>query len=105
MNVPKYIQQMMERSEFALGPVHPDAAPGYTIWVYKRTDYTCADTLREECERLVGWAKRNYAEAEILSCPESTRHRRQRALVTVYDPCMKYMEKYIPEKINWRVKR
>lgn len=100
MLIPKYIQQMMERSEFALGTPHPDVSPGYTLWIYKRTEYTCAYTLRAECDRLVAWAKKNYADAEILSCPSVTKHRHQRALVTVTDPCMKYMEKYIPEKIN-----
>ena len=97
MTIPKYVQELMSRSEFALGPVHERASPGYTIWISKATPYTSADTLRSECERLCAWAKRNHSEAEILSCPTETHLRPQRALVTVYDMCMKYMEQYISE--------
>ena len=97
MKIPKYVQELMTRSYFALGPVHERASPGYTLWIEKATPYTQVDTLRAECERLCAWAKRNYADAEILSCPTETHHRPQRALVTVTDPCMKYMEQYISE--------
>ena len=95
MQIHKYVQELMTRSRFALGPVHEKASPGYTIWITKATPYTKADTLYQECDRLCRWAKRNYADAEILSCPEKTHYRSQRALVTVTDPCMKYMEQYI----------
>ena len=98
MKIPQYVQELMTRSVFALGPVHEKASPGYTLWITKATPYTSADTLRSECERLCAWAKRNYADAEILSCPSETHHRFQSALVTVTDPCMKYMEKYIPKE-------
>lgn len=97
MKIPKFVQELMSRSRFALGQVHEKASPGYTIWIEKATPYTMADTLRAECERLCRWAKRNYADAEILFCPAETHHRAQRALVTVTDPCMKYMEKYISD--------
>lgn len=95
MKIPQYVRDLMSRSEFALGPVHERASPGYTIWITKATPYTKADTLYQECDRLCRWAKRNYADAEILSFPEKTHYRAQRALVTVTDPCMKYMEQYI----------
>ena len=97
MKIPKYIQELMTRSRFALGPVHERASPGYTIWITKATPYTSADTLRAECERLCKWAKRSCADAEILSCPTETHYYPQRALVTVTDPCMKHMEQYISE--------
>ena len=97
MTIPKYVQELMTRSRFALGPVHERASPGYTIWIEKATPYTSADTLRAECERLCRWAKRSYADAEILSCPSETHYYPQRALVTVTDPCMKHREQYISE--------
>lgn len=103
MNVPKYAQQMMERATFDRLYHNPKSEPGYTIWIEKETPYTYANTLYEECERLVKWARRNFAEAEILECPTITRHNRQRALVTISDPVMKHLERYIPEtKARWQ---
>ena len=63
----------------------------------KATPYTYASTLRDECERLVAWARRNYADAEILECPKDTRHCNQAALVVITDPVMQKLEKFMPE--------
>lgn len=98
MKIPKFVQELMSRSAFALGPVHPDASPGYTIWITKSTPYTSANTLWKECVRLCRWARRKYADAKILSCPDKTHHYLQKALVIVTDPCMKYMEQFIKKE-------
>lgn len=98
MKIPKFAQDIMSRSEFDLTFRHPRSEPGYTIKVKKATPYTQAATLHRECERLVAWAKRNYAEGEILDCPIATHHCNQYALVTIFDPCMKFLEQYMPKK-------
>lgn len=97
MKVPKYVQEMMSRARFDLNYQHPKSDPGYTIRIKKATPYTYASTLKEECERLVAWAKRNYAEAEVLECPKDTHYCGQSALVLITDPVMQALEKYIVE--------
>lgn len=95
MKIPKYIQNIMGRARFDRNFDNPRSNPGYTIIVRKATPYTHADTFRKELERMVSWAKKEYADAEILECPEQTRNCTQTALVTVTDPCMKYLEQYM----------
>ena len=95
MTVPKYAQEMMQRASFDVSH-HPKRSPGYTIRIEKATPYTRAASLRAECEKLCAWARRNYADAEILDCPEDTHYCRQYATVTIYDPAMQQLEKYIP---------
>ena len=97
LKVPKFAQEMMSRARFDLSYTHPAADPGYTVWIRKATPYTYASTLRDECERLVAWAGRNYADAEILECPKDTRHCNQAALVVITDPVMQKLEKFMPE--------
>lgn len=101
MKIPKYVQDLMSRSEFEL--CHPEACPGYTIRIKKASPYTRADTLKSEVERLVSWANRmapvppewNSDTAFIVSTPKDTHHRYQYAVVTIYDPIMRQLEKYI----------
>ena len=95
--VPKFAQEMMSRARLDRLYTHPEADPGYTLWIRKATPYTYASTLRAECERLVVWAKRNYADAAILECPSDTRHCNQAALVVITDPVMQKLERFIPE--------
>lgn len=96
MKIPKYIQEMMERSTFVLG----SGDPGYTIQIRKATAYTHIDTFRKEIERLIKWCNR------IPHCDElpigklnwidnRTRYDYQYATVTIYDPVMKWIEGYI----------
>lgn len=94
MNIPKYVQDLMGRASFDFS--HADCAPGYTIQIQKSTPYAKVDTLRRECERLAAWARRNGADAIVHYCPKDTHYRRQVAIVTITDPCMKDMEAYIP---------
>ena len=88
----------MSRARFDLSYTNPNSDPGYTIWIRKATPYTYASTLRAECERLVAWARRNYADAEILECPKDTHYCNQAALVTITDPVMQKLEKFMPKK-------
>ena len=97
LKVPKFAQEMMSRARFDRSYTHPAADPGYTVWIRKATPYTYASTLRDECERLVAWARRNYADAEILECPKDTHHCNQAALVVITDPVMQKLEKFMPE--------
>ncbi len=90
MNVPKYAQEMMSRAKFDLSYKNPKSSPGYTIWVKKATPYTYVSTLREECERFVAWARRNYVEAEVLECPKDTHYCSQSALVLITDPVVNH---------------
>jgi len=103
MKVPKYVQELMSRSEFDL--LHPRGDPGYTLKIYKATPYSKADTLKAEVERAVAWANRiapvppewDSDTARILSVPHATHYCDQYAVATFYDPVMKELEKYIPE--------
>lgn len=95
MKIPKYAQEMMQRARFDLDYKHAGSAPGYTIRIEKATPYTRAATLKAECEKLAAWARRNYTEAEILYCPDETHYCRQYAVLTIYDPVMQQLEKYI----------
>lgn len=103
MEIPKYVADMMARSEFDLW--HPNGSPGYTIRVRKATPYTRHETLCEEVERLVAWANRMHPTppewesptAFVVSTPGCTRYNDQYAVVTIFDPVMKNLEEYIPE--------
>ena len=97
LKVPKFVQEMMGRARFDRSYTNPASDPGYTIWIRKATPYTRVDTLQAECERLVAWAKRNYADAEILECPRDTHYYNQATLVTITDPVMQKLEKFMPE--------
>lgn len=97
MKIPKFVQEIMERSTFVLG----EGDPGYTIEVRKETPYTYADTFGREIERLVAWANRvvphieDVPNAVINRVPNKTRLEFQYATVTIYDPVMQQIEKYI----------
>ena len=98
MVIPKYAQEMMSRDRFDRDFTNPKSIPRYTIWIRKATPYTHASTLQDECKRLVAWAQRNYADAEILECPKDTHYCNQAALVTIMDPVMRKLERFLPEK-------
>lgn len=100
-SVPKYVQEIMERSryEFDFYKNHEHYAAGYTIKIRKHSAYAHVATLKHEVERLIAWANR-IAGAEIahvLDMPKVTHHCGQVAVVTIYDPVMQRIEKYIPK--------
>lgn len=98
MKIPKYVQEIMARSKFTLG----EGNPGYTIVIRKETPYTYLCTFQQEIERLVAWANRvvphydDVPNATIDRMPERNHHQYQFATVTIYDPIMQQLEKYIP---------
>ena len=97
MKIPKFVQEIMDRSKFALY----EGDPGYTIIIRKETPYTYVDTFQRELERLVAWANRavpcyeDVPNAVINWMPNKTHHHFQYATVTIYDPIMQQIEKYI----------
>lgn len=93
MKAPKYVVDLMKRAEYSY---NQGCAPGYTVRIWKKTDYTMVDTLRKECERLVKWANKIAPETATLdSCPTKTHYWHQYATVTIYDPVMKSIESHI----------
>ena len=101
MKIPKFVRELMSRASWEYD--HPNSSPGYTVRIRKATPYTHAGTLCTECERLVNWANRQPSGDETAFfdyCPDTTRHRWQYAIVTIYDPVMKYLEQYIKEGID-----
>lgn len=100
MEIPKYIQDMMERARFVVGC----GEPGYTIAIRKATPYTQVGTFKAEIERLEKWVKRMMPKDDlgvptmiIHRIPNKTHYAKQYAIVTIYDPIMKYLEKYIQD--------
>ncbi len=72
-------------------------AAGYTLRIFKATPYTKVDTLKAKIERLIKWANKNGGEgtAYILKLPNKTHYCKQSAIVTIFDPVMQQIEKYI----------
>ena len=98
MIIPKYVQDLMKRAKFAIG--YGD--PGYTLEITKETPYTHASTLDTEIKRLEKWVKRVMPEDDldvptmiVNKIPKKTHYCNQYAIVTIYDPVMKELEKYI----------
>lgn len=104
MLIPLYVKDLMDRSSFAIG--YGD--PGYTIEIKKRTHYSQVSTLESEIKRLESWVKRIMPEDEldvptmiINKIPKKTTYKHmQYAVVTIYDPVMKELEKYIKRDGN-----
>lgn len=100
MKIPAYVQELMGRAAFDRLYLNPASEPGYTIKIKKATPYTHADTLFDECSRLVSWANRQPCGPEtaaLLEYPKATHYCNQVAYVTIYDPIMKALEPYIAD--------
>lgn len=99
--IPKYVQEIMERSryEFDFYKGHEHYAVGYTIKIRKHSAYAHVATLKHEVERLMAWANRvaGMEISHVLDMPKVTHHYNQVAVVTIYDPVMQMIEKYIPK--------
>ena len=102
MKIPKYVQELMSRAEYNynLPGKNPNAETGYTIEIKKHSHYETADTFRAEIDRLKKWVERQEGgEMIIISYPAHTVHKyMQYATVTIFDPVMQKIEKYIPQK-------
>lgn len=99
MKVPAYVKELMERSryDFDFSRRWENCGAGYTVKIRKRSAYSQIDTLRKECERLIKWANKIGGDgtAYIIDMPAKTRHVNQAAVVTIFDPVMQHIEKYI----------
>ena len=99
MKIPKYVVEIMKRSRYCY--IYPksraeDCSPGYTVTIKKATPYTNAKTFRNELERLKRWVERqDGGNMQIIFCPSVTHHNDQTAIITIWDPVMKYIEQYI----------
>lgn len=100
--IPKYIQEIMERAQYNFD--NKNANPGYTVDIIKRSHHEWVGTFRDEIDKLIKWVNKNcgyvnteeFPCAEVLYMPKETRFKRmQYATVTIYDPVMKYLEKFI----------
>lgn len=98
MNIPKYVQDIMSRSEVYVTR-SGERAP-YGFWVHKSTYYTKIETLKTEINRMAKWAARNGSTAELVACDFRTRYSDQRALVFCNDPVMEYLRPWMPSE--WR---
>ena len=99
MYIPKYIKNILSRSKYETA--HPDYEPGYTLRIYKATEYTSIESLHIECERFVAFARRHGAtESAILEAPDQTHYCKHSALVNIYDPVMVKLEPFIPKE-DW----
>lgn len=100
--IPKYVCDLMSRSKysFTLCGKNPNAAAGYTIEIRKRSHYETADFFRSEIDRLKRWVERQPGgEMIVISCPTYTVHKTmQYATVTIFDPVMQKIERYIPQQ-------
>ena len=106
MNIPKYVIDLMSRARYNYTANGENYAAGYTIDIAKYSHYQTVQSFRKEIERLVNWANRQEGAAAdlgvmnayALSIPSKTKHNSmQYATVTIFDPVMKHIEKYIPK--------
>lgn len=100
--IPAYVVEMMKRSFFYYETAFVDkeiaewCAAGYTIAIKKATPYKRAEALCNEAARLQKWVNRQRGgDCRIIKLPKETTNGDQYAIVTIFDPVMKRLEKYI----------
>jgi hypothetical protein len=99
MRVPAYVRELIERAVYNYNSKSPDYSVGYTIDIEKRSDYGWVSYLADEIERLKKWVERQPGgEMVVIDVPKETRLRRQTATVTIFDPVMQHIEKFIPPR-------
>jgi hypothetical protein len=98
MEIPKYVQKQMERAKYNFSYEHENYGVGYTIEIEKSTSYASIETLYQEMEKLKKWVDQQYGgKMDILYLPEATHYCRQYAIVSIWDPIMIHLEKYISD--------
>lgn len=100
MRIPKYVQDLIGRSEYCYDTILGHCSPGYTIRIKKYSHYQHVDTFQSEILQLRAWVNRQPGgECCILSIPEHTRYKHmQYATVLIFDPVMQRIEHLIPTK-------
>ena len=93
METPNYIKSSLQGAKFYFGK---DCVAGYSIEIHKRTKYEYASTLLNRCNQIISWCNRQVeGSAEMVRCPYITIYADQFAVITIYDPVMLHLEKYI----------
>lgn len=96
MKIPKYVIDLMSRAKYNFTASGNNYSVGYTIDIAKYSHYETADTFSKEIDRLQKWVERQGGEMIIISRPILTRHKiMQYSTVTIFDPVMQHIEKYI----------
>jgi hypothetical protein len=102
MKIPNYVADLMGRAVYNNGSrcaKNPDYSVGYTIAIKKRSAHGWASFLADEIEQLKKWVERQPGgEMSVLFVPSETHLRQQTATVTIFDPVMQHIEKFIPER-------
>lgn len=93
MKTPQYIINALANAEFYFGK---DGCVGYSIKIFKNSRMEYAQTLQQRCKSIVSWCNRQMdGSAEIVFCPQLTHYTDQFGIITIYDPMMLHLEKYI----------
>jgi hypothetical protein len=95
--IPNYVQILMNRAKYNFSYEHENYGVGYTIEIEKSTPYAFIDALSKEMVKLKKWVeKQPGGKMDILYLPDVTHYRRQYAIISIWDPVMIHLEKYIP---------
>jgi hypothetical protein len=100
MRIPKYVEEMLNRSTYDFTTEHQQYAIGYTIRIAKPTIYAKAETFANQVHRLVNWVNRQcpaIQTAYVIHVPTETHYREQYAIVTIFEPIMRKLEHLIKE--------
>lgn len=65
-NVPKYIREIVPRLKLTTDYAENDL-PGYTFKLYGKYKIGYEEQLMSDCEKLLAWCKRWYADAYVVS--------------------------------------
>lgn len=65
-DVPKYIREIVARLQLTTDYAENDI-PGYTFKLYGKWKIGYESQLQSDCEKLLAWCKRYYADAYIVS--------------------------------------
>lgn len=99
MKIPKYVIDLMSRAKYNYNykKFNNNYEVGYTIDIAKYSHFQTVDTFSKEIDKLKKWVeKQKGGEMIILQKPIKTKHKTmQYATVTIFDPVMKRIEKYI----------
>lgn len=117
MKIPKYIQELVELRRIEQAPISEQSSDGgvygYVFRLYRMSNAQYLYTLGAEAERLVKWARREYADANVLQHYDSEigrdtlfftfsekEHRkpyykRDYVLVSITDPVAQQLERLI----------
>ena len=107
MKFPKYIQEVLDRSELYVytgynGPNLKGYDPGYVLKIRKYSHRQLMPTFQKEVEEFVAWInKQPGGDAALLRMSDTytTYKHMQYAYARVYDPYMKWIESYWANKI------